>query len=220
MLNVQHVSRHFHKSGNLVKALDDVSLTVSDGEFVAVRGPSGSGKSTLLFVIGGLLRPTSGTVTLGDERVDAMPAEALARFRARRVGFIFQQFHLVPYLSVRDNILAATLACPVDDAPSRADALIESVGLADRRNHLPGELSAGEQQRVAIARASLVQPRLLLADEPTGNLDEANARQVAAHLRSYADGGKMVLLVTHDAAIAGEADRVLALRGGAVQSVK
>jgi ABC-type lipoprotein export system ATPase subunit len=153
-------------------------------------------------------------VTLDGTRIDELASDARARFRARQIGFIFQQFHLVPYLSVRDNILAATLASPVPESEVRADQLVDSVGLAARRDHLPGELSAGEQQRVAIARAVLARPRLLLADEPTGNLDDVNASHVAQHLRAYADEGNMVLLATHDAETASQADRTIELRDG------
>ncbi len=201
-------------NGTTVTALDGVDADAGPGEFLALRGPSGCGKSTLLFVTGGLLRPDSGKVLLSGENLYALSPEARAARRAREVGFVFQQFHLVPYLSARDNVLAPALAQPIPDAAERADALLEQFGLTDRRHHLPAALSVGEQQRAALARALLPRPKLLLADEPTGNLDPDNADLILSRLATFAEEGGAVLMVTHDDRAAERANRVLHLEQG------
>jgi putative ABC transport system ATP-binding protein len=215
ILKIEEAKKHYrNRRGETVRALDGVSLSLGEGEMRFVVGASGSGKSTLLLCAGGLLRPDSGSVRLEGEDLYALPAEERARRRSRRIGFVFQQFHLVPYLDVLDNILAPALAGYEGDPRPRAEELIERFGLGHRRDHPPSELSVGERQRVALARALLQRPRLLLADEPTGNLDVANGRKVMECLDEFAREGGAVMIVTHDPAHAtGDA---LHLEGGAL----
>ncbi len=208
-LTINNLSKCYAGPSGVVHALSGLSLTVGVGEFVAVQGPSGCGKSTLLLVAGGLLRPDGGQVRVAGQDLYALTAEARAAFRAAHIGFVFQQFHLVPYLSVLDNVLAPTLTLKREGAEERAEDLIGQFGLRDRQHHLPEQLSVGERQRVALARALLNRPELLLADEPTGNLDKDNAAVVLDALAGFARAGGAVLLVTHDAAAAGRAGRVV-----------
>jgi ABC-type lipoprotein export system ATPase subunit len=217
MLALEAARKHYRRPGGAVRALDDVSLRVAEGEFAAVRGPSGCGKTTLLLVAGGLLAPDAGRVAVCGAEPYALSPDGRARFRSRTVGFVFQQFCLIPYLSVLDNVLAATLPGGAGaDARARAGELLARFGLADRMEHLPGELSTGERQRTAMARALLNAPRVLLADEPTGNLDDDNAEAVLTHLAAFAAAGGAVLLVTHDARVAARADRVVRMASGRV----
>jgi ABC-type lipoprotein export system ATPase subunit len=209
MLEIVHVSKSYAAATGAVAALVDVSLSVAPGEFVAVRGPSGCGKTTLLLAAGGLLHPDAGQVKVAGQDIYALGEEARARFRAANIGFVFQQFHLVPYLSVIDNVLSAALALPRADARRRAEHLVENFGLTARRHHVPAQLSTGERQRTALARALLQQPHLLLADEPTGNLDDDNGKAVLDYLAGHARAGGSVLLVTHDPQAASRAQRVL-----------
>ncbi len=197
-----------------VAAVDGISLNLNKGEFVAVQGPSGCGKSTLLLIAGGLLSPDSGRVTVGGEDPYVLSPNARAALRARKIGFVFQQFHLAPYLSVRENIMAPDLASGDQHGAGRADELMEEFGLTGRAAHLPGELSTGERQRVALARALFNRPGLLLADEPTGNLDPENTHIVLGRLREIAEQGAAVLMVTHHESAAKAADRVERLRAG------
>ncbi|MFQ5732363.1 MAG: ABC transporter ATP-binding protein [Planctomycetaceae bacterium] len=198
MLKLDNISKTY-RGAQPVCAVDGVGFSVSLGEFVAVQGPSGCGKTTLLLIAGGLLAPDSGTVTVAGEDPYAIPPDRRARFRASNVGFVFQQFHLVPYLSVLDNVLSAAVATKPPDAKRRADALIAKFGLERRAHHVPGELSTGERQRTALARALLNRPKLILADEPTGNLDRDNAETVLDDLSEFAKSGDgAVLMVTHD----------------------
>jgi ABC-type lipoprotein export system ATPase subunit len=198
MLSLRQVRKTYEGPKGPVVALADFSLEIGAGEFVAVRGPSGSGKTTLLLVGGGLLRPDAGQVLLHGQSIYDVPREARARLRAASIGFVFQQFHLVPYLSVLDNVLTPALAQAQPDARARATELVERFGLTPRLHHVPAELSTGERQRTALARALLNRPRLLLADEPTGNLDDANGDLVLGALAEFAKAGGAVLLVTHD----------------------
>ncbi len=215
MLELRHITKTYAGPQGRVKALQDLSLSVGAGEFVAVRGPSGCGKTTLLLAAGGLLRPDAGEVLVNGENLYRLPAEARARFRAATIGFVFQQFHLVPYLSVRDNILTPTLAHPFPEARNRAAELLARFGLEHRARHVPAELSTGERQRTALARALLTRPRLLLADEPTGNLDDANGQIVLTCLADFARAGGAVLLVTHDQRAAEVAQRTVELANAA-----
>jgi len=217
VLRIEELTKTYRASGRQVRALDGVSIQVAPGELVAVEGPSGCGKTTLLLVAGALLRPDGGQVTLAGQDPYALAPEARARFRAEHIGFVFQQFHLVPYLSALDNILAPALARDLPEARGRADELVERLGLSARRGHVPAELSTGERQRAALARAILGRPPVLLADEPTGNLDEENGRAVLGHLADYAAGGAAVLLVTHDPRAAGYAARVLLMEAGRIR---
>ncbi len=200
ILQFAHVSKAYrHRGRETVTALRDISMRLERGEMRCVYGPSGSGKSTLLLCAGGLLRPDQGAVTVAGRNPYELTSEARSQLRARHVGFVFQQFHLLPYLNVLDNVLAPTLAGVHEtDLRSRAQELIERFGLASRRDHPPSELSIGERQRVSLARALLQQPRLLLADEPTGNLDDENGKLVMNTLRDFAKAGGAVMVVTHD----------------------
>lgn len=218
LVEIQDAKKTYQGASGQVLAVDGVSLSVDSGEFVAVQGPSGCGKSTMLLLAGGLLAPDSGSVQIADENPYALSADARSKFRANNIGFVFQQFHLVPYLSVLDNVLAPSLASGSAGPEQRARELIDQFGLSHRLEHTPGELSSGERQRTALARALLNEPKVLLADEPTGNLDAENAAEVLKHLREFAASGGAVLLVTHDAQAAAAADRVIHLRDGKIDA--
>jgi len=214
MVRLEKVSKLYHTRRCDVKALDEVSLYVKEGEFVVIRGPSGSGKTTLLLSIGGMLRPTEGQVIVDRNDIYAMSERERARFRAENIGFVFQMFHLVPYLNIIENVLLPT---GVRTGPSgRADAreLLKRLNLSEREYHKPFELSAGESQRTAIARAFLNQPRIILADEPTGNLDPVNEGQIIGHLADFHHGGGTVIVVTHGMVADQYADRIIHLREG------
>lgn len=200
-----------------VKALDDVSLSVPDGEWLAIMGPSGSGKSTLVNLIGCLDKPTSGAIWIDGTNVAQMSSADLNRFRAEKIGFIFQQFHLIPYLSALENVMLAQYFHSMTDK-KEALAALERVGLADRATHLPAQLSGGEQQRVCIARALINDPNIILADEPTGNLDAQNEEIVLRQLRQLHAQGRTIIMVTHDPIVARMADRRLELHHGRIAS--
>lgn len=214
LIEFDAVSRDFPGPAGRVQALDGISFGVESGEFVAIRGPSGCGKSTLLLVGGALLRPTAGRVTVAGCEVYGAAAAERRRLRASTLGFVFQQFHLVPYLTVLENILAPSLALSVPGVSGRAEALLEGFGLGDRRDHLPAQLSTGEKQRTALARALLNEPKVLLADEPTGNLDPENSGVVLEALAAFARSGGAVLMVTHNQDASRRADRVLQMQRG------
>jgi ABC-type lipoprotein export system ATPase subunit len=214
MIQLTDVSKHFQRADQTVRALDHLTLQIAPGEFVAVRGSSGCGKSTLLSMIGGLALPSSGTVSVLGQDISAMSSTARAAFRSKNVGFVFQMFHLLPYLTVLDNVLVATNNTDTEAATQRATELLEQFSLEDRLLHRPGQLSAGERQRVAMARALLPQPRLLLADEPTGNLDPENAAAVLQLLQQFHEQGGTILLVTHDEQAASYAARTIILSDG------
>lgn len=217
VLQLERVTRDFAGPQGPVRAVDGVSLNVAAGEFVAVQGASGCGKSTLLLAAGALLQPSQGRVLIQGNDPYALAAGPRARFRAEHVGFVFQQFHLVPYLDALDNILAPTLAgVGVRHSRPHALALAEKFGLTGRLHHVPAALSTGERQRVALARALLHEPKLLLADEPTGNLDEQNGLLVLRSLADFAQAGGAVLLVTHDPRIREHATRLLAMSQGKI----
>jgi ABC-type lipoprotein export system ATPase subunit len=216
MITIQNLTKTFDGPDGEITALRNVTLQINAGEFIAVQGPSGCGKSTLLMNTGGLLIPDGGQVVIDGEDLYALSSTDRARFRAERIGFVFQQFHLVPYLSVLDNVLTPSLAMPLRDANRRAAALIDHFGLTERRRHVPGQLSVGERQRTALARALLTNPSVLLADEPTGNLDGENAGIVLEHLREFANDGGTVLLVTHDPRSADYAQRSIHLNKGSL----
>src|SRR2546425_5797743 len=211
LYQLEDVGRRYGQGTTEVRALADVDLRITAGEFVVVAGPSGSGKSTLLQLLGALDRPTEGILLYETRELVRLGDGELARLRLEAFGFVFQQFNLIPTLTAEENVEVA-LAPRGDTAArrrSRARWLLEQVGLADRREHLPGQLSGGEQQRVAIARALANEPRVLLADEPTGNLDSATGEEVLALLRELSgERGQTLVLVTHDRGIAERADRV------------
>lgn len=214
MLEFRNVSKWFNGTQGKVTALKDVSFSVRPGELLAIRGPSGCGKTTLLLTAGGLLRPSDGQINLDSKDPYALSPEMRSRLRADNIGFVFQQFHLIPYLTVRQNIMTASLAVPLKEASERTKQLISRFGLEDRANHVPAKLSTGERQRTALARALLNEPKLILADEPTGNLDEDNAQTVFGYLSQYVSDGGCVLLVTHDARAAAHATRSLQMNRG------
>jgi ABC-type lipoprotein export system ATPase subunit len=214
VLSLESVSKRFHRGREEVVALADVTLEVAAGEFVAVVGPSGSGKSTLLHVAGGLDRPDRGRVLVGGRDLARLSVGDRAGLRRRDIGFVFQFFHLIPTLSVAENVSLPLLLDGRRDG-DRVDALLERVGLGERTEHLPGELSGGEMQRTAIARALVAGPRLILADEPTGNLDSATGAEVFdALVGQVREASATLVMATHDGAMAGRADRVLHLRDG------
>ena len=216
MIQLDHVTKNYATRNGPVRALDNVTLGVEPGEFVAVCGPSGCGKSTLLLVAGGMTSATTGRVRVAGHSLGDLPPSARAAFRAESVGFVFQMFHLLPYLTVLDNVLAAAISPGDLAAKRRASELLDRFGLADRLTHRPAELSVGERQRVAMARALLNGPRILLADEPTGNLDPDNAAVVTGHLREFQQQGGTVLLVTHDDRVAAAAQRVVRMAEGRI----
>lgn len=214
LLELKQLSKSFKSGPGRVQAVDDISLAVDAGEFVAIQGPSGCGKSTLLLMAGGLLSPDSGQVLIEGTDPYRLSNDQRARFRSQHLGFVFQQFHLVPYLNVLDNVLAPSLAMNRDQARDRARALITQFGLDERLHHTPGQLSTGEKQRVALARALFHQPKILLADEPTGNLDSENSAIVLKALSQFAGEGGCVLMVSHDDQAVQSAQRVLGIRDG------
>ena len=216
-LNVEHLSKEFPTRGQPLRVLQDVSFQLRDGENLAILGPSGSGKSTLLHILGALERPTVGSVRFGDQDPFALDEVQLAAFRNRRIGFVFQDHHLLPQCTVLENVLIPTLASGTtnSDQLARARQLIYRVGLSQRSDHRPAELSGGERQRVAIARALVLRPELLLADEPTGNLDRSTAAAVAdLLLELQAEEHAMMIIVTHSLALAARLDRRLQLDDG------
>ena len=215
MLELKQVEKIYQGTkGKAVTALCDVTLELTPGEFVTVQGPSGCGKSTLLLVCGGLLSPDRGEVILNRSSVYAQSPETRAKLCGQRIGFVFQQFHLIPYLNLRDNILTAALTDSSAPAQARADTLMTEFGLQDRAHHLPAALSIGERQRTALARAMLNEPQVILADEPTGNLDPDNSTGVLESLSRFADAGGVVLMVTHNPDNARYASRCLHMDKG------
>jgi len=220
MLTLNKVSKYYNGPEGMVRALEKVSLTISAGDFTSVRGPSGCGKSTLLLAAGGLQAPDEGSVTVDGIDPYSLSPDQRARFRASAIGFVFQQFHLVPYLSILDNILAPSIALPSSEAHTRAEKLLAQFGLESRAHHVPSELSTGERQRTALARALLNKPGLILADEPTGNLDEDNADIVLSSLKEFADSGGAVLMVTHGEQAASYAEDTVYLNKGAIVEKK
>jgi putative ABC transport system ATP-binding protein len=223
VLSAEHLVRTFGRGHTEVRAVADVSVEVRRGELVLVMGPSGSGKTTLLSMLGGLLRPTSGRIVIDGTDIIGLSEAQLARVRARSVGFVFQTFNLLEALTVEENILFPARLLPggMTEASDRASGLIERLSLGPRRRSLPRTLSGGEQQRVAIARALINAPPLILADEPTGNLDSAKGQEVMMILHDIArDEGRSIVLVTHDPRVEELADRILWLEDGALRDRK
>ena len=213
LLDIRNVGKTFRDHHQDILAVNEVSLSVDAGQFVGVQGPSGCGKTTLLLIAGGLLAPDGGEVVVDGQNPYQLSPDARAIFRANHIGFVFQQFHLVPYLSVLDNVLAASIATNLADAAGRARELIAHFSLEHRLHHVPSRLSTGERQRTALARALLNRPKVLLADEPTGNLDRESADVVLKHLAEFAREGA-VLLVAHDTHALEFAHRVAQIRDG------
>jgi putative ABC transport system ATP-binding protein len=214
LVQVEDISKTF--AG--VRALDNVSFEVAPGEWISIMGPSGSGKTTLINILGGLDRPTRGRAVVDGVNVTKLGERKLTRYRAEKVGFVFQSFHLVPYLSALENVMLAQYFHSIADEKEAGQALAR-VGLGDRVDHLPSQLSGGEQQRVALARALINHPKLILADEPTGNLDEANEQIVLEILRELHSSGHTILLVTHSQEIGRMADRRIELAHGRLMHI-
>ena len=216
MVLLENVSKIYLDQRGEVRALDDVSLSVGEGEFVLAQGPSGSGKSTLLLTIGAMVHPTNGRVVVDGIDVYAMSGRERAKFRAENVGFVFQMFHLVPYLTVIENVLLPSGGGAA--TRTEAEAFLERLGLSGRLRHKPAELSTGERQRTAIARALVNRPKMLLADEPTGNLDPENSAAVMGYLSEFHRDGGTVIVVSHESAAADYAQRVIRVRDGRVET--
>lgn len=217
LLRFEGVSKRFHRGAEEVVALDSVDLAVERGEFVALVGPSGSGKSTLLHLAGGLDQPDSGRILLGDRDLGTLSVGERAKLRRREIGFVFQFFHLIPTLTVKENV---ELPLMLDGVRSngRTSDLLDRVGISHRAAHLPGELSGGELQRAAIARALVAGPELILADEPTGNLDTRTGEEILELFQQLADKGNTLIVVTHEEEVARHAQRIIRIRDGLVAS--
>ncbi|MBR1392223.1 MAG: ABC transporter ATP-binding protein [Ruminococcus sp.] len=221
IISAKGLTKTFGSGDSRVTAVNDVSLEVYKGEIVAVTGESGSGKSTLLNLLGGLDKPDSGTVTVDGRELTALKDHQLAAYRRRYSGFVFQFYNLIPVLNVEENLTLPLDLDGRDTDKSRLDELLQLLGLSDRRYNLPAQLSGGQQQRAAIGRAVIAQPPCIFADEPTGNLDTANSREIVDLFKQLAAKyGTTVILVTHDGTVAAEADRVITMRDGSVVSEK
>jgi putative ABC transport system ATP-binding protein len=219
MITLSHLTMRLAGGGRQITILDDVTIEIPDKQRVAIVGPSGSGKSTLLGLIAGLDRPTSGSITLDGIEISTMRESDLARYRRDHIGYIFQSFHLIPTLTALENVLVPLELAGASGAEARATDLLKAVGLGDRLHHYPVQLSGGEQQRVAVARAFACRPPILLADEPTGNLDSATGQQIMNLLLSlHREYRATLVLVTHDRAMASSMERVIALRDGHIES--
>ena len=217
ILRVENLTKIYGKGENEVRALDDVSFSVNKGEFIAVIGPSGSGKSTLLHILGGVDRPTSGRVLMDGKDVYAQNEEQLAIFRRRQVGLIYQFYNLIPVLNVTENITLPVLMDGQKINRDRLKELITTLGLNGRENHLPNQLSGGQQQRVSIGRALMNAPAVVLADEPTGNLDSKNSKEIVDLLKiSNEKYGQTLIVITHDESIALQADRIISIDDGKI----
>ena len=220
-LEIRRLSKRLPSGGRELVILDDVDLTIAPGEFVAILGPSGSGKSTLLGLMAGLDPPSAGEVRIDGEPIQALSEDALARLRRRKIGFVFQAYQLLANLTALENVLLPLELLGRADADARGAALLASVGLAERGHHYPVQLSGGEQQRVALARAFAAEPAILLADEPTGNLDSANGERILALLAELRERhGTTLVLVTHDPAVAALAGRRVHLRDGRIERIE
>lgn len=219
MIIIRNLTKIVTSGDGQLTILDDVSIDIPDGQFVAVIGASGSGKSTLLGLIAGLDAPTSGTIEIDGDEITSLGEDDLARIRSEKIGFVFQSFHLIPSLTAFENILIPMEIRGLPDARSRAEKLLDAVGLTDRGHHYPAELSGGEQQRVAIARAFANRPTILLADEPTGNLDSKNGMHIFDLMKDlHRENNVTLVLVTHDQMLAANAERQIILRDGRVVS--
>lgn len=217
MIHVSNLSMCLPSGGRMVTILDSINLDIPEKQFLAVVGPSGSGKSTLLGLLAGLDRPTTGSIRFDGASLTELGEDELARLRREKIGVVFQMFHLIPTLTALENVKVPLELRGDPDADGEALRLLAAVGLSDRKDHYPVQLSGGEQQRVAIARAFIGRPALLLADEPTGNLDSANGQRIIELLlRLHRDRGSTLVLVTHDPTLARHADRVLTLRDGRI----
>ena len=217
ILRVENLVKTYGQGDNIVNAVDNISLSVNKGEFVAIVGASGSGKSTLLHLLGGVDRPTSGEIYIDGNEINSMNNDNLAIFRRRQIGIVYQFYNLIPILTVEENI---SLPCDLDgNKPDkkRMNLILKSFGLFERRNHLPNELSGGQQQRTSIARALINNPAILLADEPTGNLDSKSTEEIMSILKmSNRDFNQTIIMITHNLEIAKEADRIITIQDGKI----
>lgn len=221
ILEVKNLSKIYGKGDTLVKAVDDVSFTVEQGEFVAIIGPSGSGKSTLLHIIGGVDTPTTGNVIVDGTDITKLKESPLSIFRRRQIGLVYQFYNLIPILTVEENLTLPLLLDGRKPNKEQIDYLVSNLGLGDRLKHLPNQLSGGQQQRVSIGRALANNPALLLADEPTGNLDSENSKEIVALLRKFnREHNQTVIMITHDERIAQSADRIIAIEDGKIVKVE
>ncbi len=219
MIRVENLSKVFQKDRLEVRVLQDVSLSISEGEFVSIMAPSGMGKSTLLNILGCLDKPTGGVYILDGVPVQDMDDDQLSSIRNQKIGFVFQSFHLLPRMTAWENVILPLIYSDTEmDVKERAVEVLSSVGLADRVDHLPRELSGGQQQRVAIARALINSPRIILADEPTGNLDSASGREIMRIFRDLHAAGTTLIIVTHDMEVANQADRIISMKDGSIFS--
>lgn len=219
ILNVKNLSKVYGSGETEVKALDNVSFSVEKGEFIAIIGPSGSGKSTLLHILGGVDRPTSGTVNIGGTDIYSLNETNLAIFRRRQIGLIYQFYNLIPVLNVEENITLPLLLDNREVDKQSFDELVETLNLYDRLNHLPNQLSGGQQQRVSIGRALICRPALVLADEPTGNLDRKNSNEIIELLKKFhRELNQTLIIITHDESIALQADRIISIEDGKITS--
>lgn len=217
ILEVKNLSKIYGKGDTLVKAVDDVSFTVEQCEFVAIIGPSGSGKSTLLHIIGGVDTPTTGNVIIDGTDITKLKESPLSIFRRRQIGLVYQFYNLIPILTVEENLTLPLLLDGRKPNKEQIDYLVSNLGLGDRLKHLPNQLSGGQQQRVSIGRALANNPALLLADEPTGNLDSENSKEIVALLRKFnREHNQTVIMITHDERIAQSADRIIAIEDGKI----
>jgi len=220
VIELRGLTRHFRVGDQTVRALQDVSLTIPDGDYLALMGPSGSGKSTLLHLLGCLDRPTGGSYVLDGHEVGTLPEGELAQIRSRKIGFVFQFFHLVPRLTAAGNVELPMILAGIRPSERRARVAkaLAAVGLTDRASHRPDQLSGGQRQRVAIARATVMGPSILLADEPTGNLDRASGKEIIELIERMNRDGLTVVVVTHDPEVGGRARRILKLVDGLIVS--
>ena len=215
ILRVEHVSKTYGKDDNRVTALQDVSLSIEKGEFVSIIGASGSGKSTLLHIIGGVDRPSSGKVIIEGKDISAYTFDQMAIFRRRQIGIVYQFYNLLPILNVEENILLPILLDQREPDKAELDKLIRKLGLEERRRHLPNQLSGGQQQKTSIGRALITHPALILADEPTGNLDSRSSDEIVSLLkRANREGGQTIVMITHNPEVAAAADRTYRIEDG------
>jgi putative ABC transport system ATP-binding protein len=218
LIEIHNVKRHYTSGDETIEALRGVDITIEAGEFITIMGPSGSGKSTLLSILGGMNHPTTGKVEMAGVKLYQLPGEKLADFRAQNLGFVFQSFHLIPYLTARENVMLPLAIVKMKTVEKRAAAqkALEQVGLGSKQERLPNQLSGGEQERVAIARAIVNSPHILLADEPTGNLDSKTSGEVMALFRELNAAGQTVVMVTHNPGNGAYSDRTIHLKDGMV----
>jgi len=219
LINITNLKKHYTSGADVVEALSGVDISIETGEFITIMGQSGSGKSTLLSVLGGMNHPTSGEVEMAGVAIYQLPGEKLADFRAQNLGFVFQSFHLIPYLTAIENVMLplAIVKMGTEAKKTAARSSLERVGLGTKLDRLPNQLSGGEQERVAIARAIVNNPHILLADEPTGNLDSKTSEEVMSLFRELNDAGQTVVMVTHNPGIGAYSDRTIHLKDGRVE---